>query len=136
MWCVQFAVVAVVVAALLPLAQLLLLLLLRLLLLRLLLVLLRLSTFFFVNFLVSSDFLLVKMRIERLYFPLPRGWGQIGRGVCTGEGEERRPHMILFHNLMPRTFVACRELCSNYANEPEGPRLSERCFNYARSTRV
>lgn len=125
MWCVQFGVVAVVVvAALLPLAQLLLLLL-RL----LLLVLLRLSTFFFVNFLVFSDFLLVKMRIERLLSSAE------GVGEHRGVGG-RRPHMISFHNLMPRTFVACRELCSNYANEPEGPRLSERCFNYARSTRV
>lgn len=33
---------------------------------------------FFLNFLVFSDFLFVKMRIERLYFRLSRGWGYRG----------------------------------------------------------
>lgn len=53
-------------------------------------------SFFFFYFLVFSDFLLVKMRIERVYF-------------------EGGPHMISFHNFMPRNVCSMSgimlELC-------------------------
>lgn len=56
---------------------------------------------FFFNFLVFSDFLLVKMRIERVYF-----------GIRFRRGG---PHMISFHNFMPRNVCSMSgimlELC-------------------------